>query len=750
MSPIRPIVYIDPGGTSAAIPLERFFPTDPPGIMPAWLEHNASRTGLLLDPLGASPLMALETAAAGYRLLLACNNPVTAFELRMLASAPSHDELTSAVVELASQKKGEDRLENAIRDMYQTACASCGERVQASAFLWRRGESAPHARFYRCPTCGDAGEHPITDEDVLKVQQLQRADRLHRSRALERVVGGSSEDRAAVEEALAVYPPRPLYVLFTLLNKIEGMSLTPRRRDLLHALMLPVLDAGNTIWAWPQERERPRQLSTPPLYLEKNLWMELEAAIDAWPVLPRQVEVVLWPDLPKEAGISLYAGRVRDLLREANKVKIERIITVFPRPNQAFWTLCSLWASWLWGREKAGGFSAVMDRRRFDWHWHTTALHSALAPTVSLSGENVPVFGILPEPAPGLVTAVVEAAAVSGMNLTGFATKNAVEAVEMEWKTGTTSGEFLPVNMQKIAREAIRDTLNEIGEPTEYIELHTAAMCALANGRAFPRSIQLLTHDKAAEIQAMLNNLFMDRAFLRRMSATAQDPESGLWWLVQPSESAQTPLADRLEVDILESLRKEKKIAAAELEQRIHQLFAGYLTPPDDLIRQCLESYANLDEVQSTWTLKESETSSARGQDVQEIMDLVLLIERKLGVERTADDPITWQSGHKASAPIYRLLIGTTAVVEREILARNPEGCETVFILPASRSGLLRFKVERDPFLAESIAENCHFLKFRTLRSIAQRADLSLELWKVLIESDPVSLEETTQLSMFR
>jgi len=36
------------------------------------------------------------------------------------------------------------------------------------------------------------------------------------------------------------------------------------------------------------------------------------------------------------------------------------------------------------------------------------------------------------------------------------------------------------------------------------------------------------------------------------------------------------------------------------------------------------------------------------------------------------------------------------------------------------------------------------------LRSIAARSDLSLEIFKVLIDSDPLSLEETTQLSMFR
>jgi hypothetical protein len=35
------------------------------------------------------------------------------------------------------------------------------------------------------------------------------------------------------------------------------------------------------------------------------------------------------------------------------------------------------------------------------------------------------------------------------------------------------------------------------------------------------------------------------------------------------------------------------------------------------------------------------------------------------------------------------------------------------------------------------------------MRHLAVRADLSRELWTLLIDSDPISLEETTQLSMF-
>lgn len=748
MSPVRSIVYINPDGTSPVIPLARFLPVDPPGIVHCWLHRNASRTDLILDPFGASPLMALETAASGYQLLTACNNPVVAFELRMLASAPTRDELTAALVELASQKKGEEWLETAIKNLYQTTCASCGESIQASAYLWLRGEPFPHARIYTCPVCGDSGEHPITDEDVVKVQQLQRADRLHRSRALERVLDSGSDDRASVEEALNIYSSRPLYVLFTLLNKLEGMSLSTRKRELLEALLLSVMDAGNSIWGWPQERERPRQLSTPPQYIEKNLWMELETAVGTWSAVSQKVDVTTWPEMPEGPGICIHHGRMRDLARESSMAKIGQIVTIFPRPNQAFWTLCGLWSSWLWGRDQASRFAAVMERKRFDWNWHTSALQTALAPAVSMSGPGVRMFGVLPEPAPGFVNAVVGAASVSRLNLAGFATINAEEPMQMEWKTGALNREFKPVNMQKIVREAIRDMLNEIGEPTEYIELHTAAMCALADENAFPPSIQQLTAEKSSEIQSVIHTLLTDRLFLRRMDATARDPESGLWWLAQP-ENTQTPLADRVELEILELLINEKEITTRELLKNIHQRFPGYLTPSDALLQHCLESYASFDQSKQVWTIKDKDLPSARSKNVQEMRDLVKVIARKLSVRIDGDHPVTWKLDAQPGLPLYQLIIGRTAVIDRDLLTNLPEGCENVFILPGSRSGLLKFKIERDPFLAEQIAEHCHFLKYRTLRSIASRSDLSLELWNVLIESDPISLEETTQLSMF-
>ena len=62
------------------------------------------------------------------------------------------------------------------------------------------------------------------------------------------------EDRIYAEEALQHYLPRPLYVLTTVINRLDSLNLTPERRRALIALILAACDAGNTVWGYPSER----------------------------------------------------------------------------------------------------------------------------------------------------------------------------------------------------------------------------------------------------------------------------------------------------------------------------------------------------------------------------------------------------------------------------------------------------------------------------------------------------------------
>jgi len=69
--------------------------------------------------------------------------------------------------------------------------------------------------------------------------------------------------------------------------------------------------------------------------------------------------------------------------------------------------------------------------------------------------------------------------------------------------------------------------------------------------------------------------------------------------------------------------------------------------------------------------------------------------------------------------------------------------------MPGSRSNLLAYKLHRDPHLAQAVASGWHFLKFRYLRQLAERMDLSRKSWEYLLEGDPPTWDEVTQMKIF-
>ena len=106
----------------------------------------------------------------------------------------------------------------------------------------------------------------------------------------------------------------------------------------------------------------------------------LEQAIEQWPHSREPIELVYWPKAPiGESGITLYVGRLKNLVGSLDNLKISAVCSAIPRPNQAFWTLSALWAGWLWGPETLGDFISVLRRRRYEWSWHTGALQNTLS-----------------------------------------------------------------------------------------------------------------------------------------------------------------------------------------------------------------------------------------------------------------------------------------------------------------------------------------------------------------------------------
>ena len=93
----EPAPYLPGKPATKPGPLARFLPPVPDGVITAWLRKYLPPGAWVLDPFGAVPQMVIEAARAGYRVLVAANNPVARMLLEMAAHAPDENELRAAL-----------------------------------------------------------------------------------------------------------------------------------------------------------------------------------------------------------------------------------------------------------------------------------------------------------------------------------------------------------------------------------------------------------------------------------------------------------------------------------------------------------------------------------------------------------------------------------------------------------------------------------------------------------------------------
>ena len=747
MGQVKPLPYIHAAREDNRFPLSRYLPPFYPGMASHILHRESPTPSLILDPVGSSPRSILELGRE-FRVLANCSNPILAFLITFLSKELTNSLFQAALAEISTLKRSEERLEEHLKSLYLTRCSKCRQDVHAHYFLYHRGETAPYARYVQCPGCGEEGLVPVTQEDLDNLKSLKRSYPMHRSRAFARASTGSEDNARLINEVLDLYPPRALYFIFTLLNRVEGLKLAPLQQEIMEALLLSVLDAGHSLNPWPETEESPRTLAQPEDYIERNLWQVMETAVEEWVNASKPVPLSCWPELPESSGISLHRGRMRDLPPTKDGLRPDVILSTIPRPYAAFWTLSAVWSTWLWGKESTAAYLGILERRRFDWSWHGTALQYAFAAVTKLLKPDSPVITLLPEPSTGLTNAVFNAASSSAWQLTGISCAGEWLPFQCTWKTGKPANLTAKTNSQRIIRDAIRTTLIDVGEPRAYTLLHAAAMAALAEQQCLPHTIEQLRGDNPNQISKEIQTIFADAKFLQHLGSGSSDLESGSWWLAQLQALPET-VADQVECKFVEYLQQKKRVRFEEVMDTLSSLFSGFLSPTSEEISALLASYAKADPDSGEWILNDHDSVQKRAHDALAIQRLARETGKRLGYDVSGENPIDLVEKDAAGTIAYRLYVSCTARVGEFARLPMPQGCEYVFLFPGSRAALIKSKIDHNPLLTEMTAKDWHFLKFRTMRHLAVRADLSRELWALLIDSDPISLEETIQLSMF-
>jgi len=748
--------YIPGLGPPEPGPLSRFMPPLEDGVISSWLPLHAPASAWLLDPFGFSPRLVLEAARAGYRVLVTANNPITRFLLEMTAHPSLEADFKAAMADLSAAKKGEERLGTHLQSLYMTICETCGREIQAESFLWRKGEVAPYARIYTCPHCEDSGEYVATQQDIERAKKIASTDSLHRSRAFERVIQLDDEDRVFAEEAIEYYLPRPLYVLTTIINRLDSLNLSPERRRALNALLLVACDAGNTLWGHPAERRRPKQLNIPNQFREHNLWMQLERGLNLWTETASSVVCEAWPDkLPESGGICIYEGRLRDLAHEVKKeIPISAVIGSLPRPNQAFWTLSALWAGWIWGREAVEPYKLVLRRRRYDWAWNATALNAAFTHLVELLPLGTPFFGLLSEPEPSFLTSSLTAASAAGFDLQSLALRTEHDPIQLLWRRGEhLKREANEANMEEV-RASIRSHLTERGEPASYFHVHAAGMITLTESHMLKQKDQEFDEALRSTHSLIQTALSEDNRFVHY--STGESVDTGLWGLVtrpernRGSSAAQTKdniqgdsLSDRVEVAIVTFLQKNPNSIYLNIEEDLYPRFPGLLTPSKGMIYSVLDSYAEKEG--AAWKLRGEDVASARRNELITITAMIEAVGKRLNYStRKQGKNYLWEEDNKIDYAFYVL---ASALIGRAISETPYPPEQTVIVIPGGRASLAEYKKQRDPSLAARL-KKYQLVKYRLLRTLVEVPVLTRETFEEQIASDPLE-KSKSQMMMF-
>jgi hypothetical protein len=721
--------YIPGSQPSRAEPLSRYLPPLSTGVVSTWLNTRMplsghSQEGWIIDPFCASPRSVIEAAHAGFRILVAANNPISRFLLEMAANPPTADELRSALAELAAARKGDERLELHIRSLYTTDCDVCNTPVMAEAYLWDRDKNQPFARIYNCPNCGTSGEHPCTGHDLARLAQFSSSG-LHHARALERVAAIDDPDRQHVKEALDVYLPRALFALVTIINRLESLPVNKIKRNHLVALMLTALDQANTLWQYPTSRARPRQLTIPPRFKENNIWLVLEGAIQMWASSTRSIPLVRWPEKPPASGgISVYEGRLSDLAESSPDLKIAAVLAPLPRPNQAFWTLSALWAGWLWGREALGHFKNVLRRRRYDWAWHCTALHTALASLNPLLENGVPILGLIGENETGFLTAALVAAGAAGFELDSLAMRLDSGQAQIVWKSSPirrNDGSVSGAERIRLYAESAQDHLRERGEPAVFLTLQAAALTSALQQHALDLSPPIA--EIVSDINNSLENAFSYRRGFIRYGGSEKSSDIGQWWLEKTDEVKES-LADRVEKETVKQLIESPGLTLLEFDIRLCQAFPGLLTPGSELAHVCMESYGETDANEGLrWFMRKQDLPELRRADLIEMHTALELLLSRLHYSTAGNKPLLVYDPQGELQ--YAIYVIASAVIS-EILFTNPYPPErSLIVLPGGRANLVAYKLQHDPRLPLTVDNKWRFLKFRQIRTLLQTPTLT-------------------------
>jgi hypothetical protein len=798
------VTYFSPGQVSQpGPPLAAYGPITITKALGPYLDAHTRPGDLVIDLFCRDPAMLYDIARYGRRALGLNINRAILLAASIGPTAVDHHAVEAAFTQLAESKKGATTLQAHIEEMYRTTCAYCGTATTAEAFIWDRERDAPAEKRYHCSACSADSqapiEAPVDETDIAAAERFESRGLIYWL-LLDRAAPGNAPHRDRIASLLELYTPRNLAAISGLLLKSDGLSLASPVRDVIDALILDTLDQASSLRSLEAQKSRPRRLQRPARYVEANVWLLMEHALETWLELPvrpvsrtSDLKTLLTWDDQGETPIHVAPMSTGQASRELPREEAALIVVDPPRPDTVLWQLSTLWCHWLWGAEAGAPLDHLLDHRWLDkdWLWHgLRGAFQAVAPLLRPDGRLVCAFA---DENPAILEAVALAASGAGYELMGWGIRSSGNT-RLVWQFGMPASEprlvahpessAVPSETDALSRivaektaQASLETIRTHGEPLAWRTLHAAIYAQLAQSGAL--AIAAKDSDDVPDLLSWLSETIrsaLDGAPLHQISTLAQETtgRAGLpmWWLTSdPDPRRVPPLSDRIELAVAEILRDLLAVKDTELDRRVCERFPGSETPDYRLVQLCLYSYGD-EHAPGHWRLRAEDHMEVRVRETDAVIADLASLGQRLGFETTLRVPsagewaVRWldETGHAH----YVFAVRTTAVLG-DLPFHSPllqDGTEirqssdarplTVpcLTLPGGRAALVSHKLRNDPRLQQQMArQGWQFLKFRHLRHLVKEVaaqQLDRYAFQAALGLDPiVEQQDEAQLSLW-
>ncbi|MBI9045210.1 MAG: hypothetical protein JEZ06_12040 [Anaerolineaceae bacterium] len=642
-------------------------------------------------------------------------------------------QLFSVLSELSAVRIENTRLEKYINEIYKTECDVCGQSVQANTFLWHKNDSQPYAKIIDCPQCNKTFEQKISTNDLLKIKNTGN-EKLHKSLAIRSVqFNNDPKLYQRIEEIISIYTPRSLFFLNTILQKIDNNIDSPEDKFILKMLLLNACDEGNMMWPWPSVRSHPRLISQPGTFQEKNLWNSIENSIPSWQFFEEPIPFSIYPDTFDDSkGVCLYKGRLQKLLQFDSSIQFQAVIAAIPRPMQAFWALSAIWSGWLFGEKSVIPLQSALSRKRYDWHWHTSALKTSFAIINQNIRHDLPVFAILSETEIGSLTSGLLSAKLSGFSLSSFSFNQEDETTQICWSQKYVPHKKKYQITEALINEAILNFLITKGEPASLLELYISGYINLLENDGIDFKPNKKVSEFYKESQDKVFAAIQNRTLFSKLASNGSHRILSKWWFNSDETPPFITLSDKLEKTILEYFQIYKTIELKDLLAHLHKTFPGLLSPDSKSILDILKSYAERKhEENNIWKLKKEENNSIREQEIELVYSQLEHIGRLLGFEVNISSDISWRLNEilEYSFGVFYTTCFSHWLSDREQMSISRK---KIIILPAARFHLVHQKLQRNQILRE-LTKEIVFLNFNKIHSISNKRNFSIKDWENLI-----------------